>query len=289
MKHIALTGFLIISATYLSETLQAEDCPALTASQKAKLIDEHLNGLKPSDDEIIVHRGHVFAFDYQNNVPRWTAWHVKPSYTDTPKREKHWYKMAQDKSLPKANRVTSSDYTGSGYHRGHLAPYFTSGGDRDNDGMDAEFENLDTFPIEDIDDACTVFEINYMSNMAPQLPELNSQNGSWYQLETLNRIAAREHGKEFHIISGPIFTSSKPKTICRKKNTDGSCKSREIAVPNAFFKVVDDGVTSKGYVFYQHQKTSDYGCLPKQNPEECIVPISVIEDLTTLTLKQSNR
>ena len=268
-------------------TAQAADgCPTLDATQQASLIQEHLGTIRPSADDIFVRHGHVYAYDYAHNVPKWTAWHVTKEYTDTPKREKHWYKMAQDKALPSANRVSKGDYTNSGFHRGHLAPYFTSGGDRDHDGMDAEFENKEDFPVEDIDDACTVFEINYMSNMTPQLPELNSQNGSWYQLETLNRLAAKGSGQEFHMIAGPIYTSATPEVICKIKNADGSCKSRQVAVPDAFFKIVKTNGNTTAYLFHQRKRISAGGCEmePKLSPDNCIVPIADVEALTGLTL-----
>lgn len=282
--HQAL-AFLLSAVVSFSFSSSAQTCPDLSEPQKAALLEEHLGSLRPSEDEIIVHRGHVFVYDHENNVPKWTAWHVTQAYTDTPKRKKHWYKMGRDTALPKANRVTSSDYTGSGYHRGHLAPYFTSGGDRDGDGMDAEFEDQEGFPVEDIDDACTVFEINYMSNMTPQLPNLNSQNGSWYQLETLNRIAARDDGREFHMIAGPIYTSADPKVICRKKAEDGTCKGRSITVPDAFFKIVDDGSSRTGYIFFQEEKVSSSGCMPSQSPDQCVASISEIEAITGLDLE----
>ena len=281
--HIYLTCILYF--VFSSINLQASpSCPVLSSSDEQALINEHLGSIRPSNEPIIVHRGHIFSYDYEHNVPKWTAWHVTQAYTDTPKRKKHWYKMAQDKALPKENQVTSSDYTGSGYHRGHLAPYFTSGGDRDKDGKDAEYENQPDFPIEDIDDACTVFEINYMSNMTPQLPELNSQNGSWYQLETLNRKAAKA-GQEFHIIAGPIFTSATPEIICKPKSSDGSCKKRAITVPDAFFKIVKSAGERTGYIFFQTGKISTHGCLPSETPQACIAPISEIESLTGLTLE----
>ncbi len=49
-------------------------------------------------------------------------------------------------------------HTWRNYAVGHLAPYFISGGDRDNDGTNAA----------NGDDAQTVYEINYFGNMAPQ-------------------------------------------------------------------------------------------------------------------------
>lgn len=284
MKLI-LIGLLI---TLGFSSVQAVDsCPAIDATHQTALIQEHLGTTRPSADTIFVRRGHVYAYDFAHNVPKWTAWHVTKAYTDTPERKKHWYSMGQDKSLPVANRVSKGDYTNSGFDRGHLAPYFTSGGDRDGDGMDAEFENKPDWPIEDIDDACTVFEINYMSNMTPQLPDLNSRNGSWYQLETLNREAAKESDQEFHIIAGPIYASATPEVICRAKNADKSCKSREVAVPDAFFKIVKSRGQITAYLFHHRNRISPGGCemMPKLSPENCVVPIADIEVLSGLTLQ----
>lgn len=54
----------------------------------------------------------------------------------------HLYGGSPDGSGP----ITSNDYIGwfdsdKNYARGHIAPYFISGGDRDGDGKDAEFEH----------------------------------------------------------------------------------------------------------------------------------------------------
>ncbi len=98
----------------------------------------HAYGGIPSDESFKDRNAYIMQFDSAHKTPRWVAYHVKPSYLDTPPR------------------------------KGHIAPYFISGGDRDHDGTDAEDG--------DIDDAKTVHEIMYMSNMAPQ--HHNNFNGS---------------------------------------------------------------------------------------------------------------
>lgn len=50
--------------------------------------------------------------------------------------------------------------------------------DRDHDGYEKDFK------VEDIDDASTVFEINAMSNVAPQFyDKFNFSSGVWWNLE----------------------------------------------------------------------------------------------------------
>jgi transposase len=71
-----------------------------------------------------------------------TAWHVVPEYLDTPKRKGRWANFRTDPDI--ANPVEDDDYNGLledfDIARGHIAPYFISGGDRDDDGKDAEIE-----------------------------------------------------------------------------------------------------------------------------------------------------
>ena len=93
---------------------------------------------------------------------------------------REWGKFRDDLNI--MGEATEKDYknkfsTWRNYAKGHLAPYFTFGGDRDNDGT--------TAAEGDDDDAKTVHEIMYMSNMAPQhYYNFNGSSGLWYKLET---------------------------------------------------------------------------------------------------------
>lgn len=110
-------------------------------------------------------------------MPRWVAYHVTPEYRDVPPREGQFETYRSDPDID--GEAGDDEYTGyfasRGYARGHLAPYATMGGDRDNDGELAE---------DDEDDAQTVLEANYMSNMSPQHQgAFNGVGGIWYELE----------------------------------------------------------------------------------------------------------
>jgi len=134
--------------------------------------------------------------------------------------------------------------------------------------MDAEFEDQRGLPVEDIDDACTVFEINYMTNMSPQLPRFNSQGGAWYDLETKTRKEV-DAGATYQIIAGNLFLQDDPKTI-----QNGGLS---ISVPDALYKIISDGIDTTGYLFFQEETFGmPFGCLPKADVSECKVPLDYL-------------
>ncbi|MCV4784831.1 DNA/RNA non-specific endonuclease, partial [Escherichia coli] len=84
-----------------------------------------------------------------------------------------------DTSLPNGwYQVTSQDYSGSGYDRGHMCP----SGDRTN----SVENNSATF---------------LMTNMVPQLAANNQ--GPWEDFESYCRTLASQ-GNELYIFSGPV-------------------------------------------------------------------------------------
>jgi DNA/RNA endonuclease G (NUC1) len=266
---------LVILAVFVgaAESLAAPECPAIPVAQQRVLKKQHLGPFNPPGYAVI-HRGYAYSFDPEHLVPKWVAWRVTPEYLDTPKREGKWKEFRPEPYLPPEQRIVTEDYTNSGYDRGHMAPYFISGGDRDGDGEDAEIENEKGLPVDDIDDACTVFEINYMSNITPQRGDLNSQSGTWYDLETELRKRAKA-GESFQVLAGTLFLSDNPKKIGNGP--------RKISVPDAFYQIVDDGKKQTAYLFFQERRLDGIGgCLPKAALTDCRVATEVIAKLVKI-------
>ena len=115
---------------------------------------------------------------------------------------------------------------------GHIVPYAISGGDRDNDGEDAEIEN--NLHVEDEYDACTVYEINALSNIAPQFHvRFNGPPGVWWQLETDVRNLV-DDGNEYQLFAGTVFIEGEDvRKIGNRKNDDSTWK---IGVPHGFLQ-----------------------------------------------------
>ena len=117
-----------------------------------------------------------YALDYNNTTrePNWVSWHLTlPDLGSSGRGD-----FAVDETLPAGfHRVLTTDYSGSGYDRGHVCP----SGDRTATVAD----NQVTF---------------YMSNLVPQSPDNNQ--GVWASFESYCRSLA-SLGNEILLISGP--------------------------------------------------------------------------------------
>ncbi len=117
-----------------------------------------------------------YALDYNNTTrePNWVSWNLTSTDIGSSGRGD----FAIDATLPASfYRVLTTDYSGSGYDRGHLCP----SGDRTATVAD----NQVTF---------------YMSNMVPQTPDHNQ--GVWASFENYCRSLAGA-GNEILIVTGP--------------------------------------------------------------------------------------
>ena len=254
-------------------TAVAQPCPDLSPVDKTQLIEQHVFGGLPSEGDVLVRRGYVLSYDETHRVPRWAAWHAAPDYRSIPDRDvSRWGSFHEDPDL--TDPVEDDDYNGlynseDNFARGHIVPYYISGGDRDGDGQsaaDAEGDDL-----ADLDDACTVFEIMYMSNIAPQYHyDFNGSGGLWYELETELRELIDDQGASFHIIAGSIFGEDDIQYV-------GPEDDRTIGVPDMFFKIVITDQGPIGFLFAHRRQLVPEACPLEAELVDCIVPISVIE------------
>lgn len=121
-----------------------------------------------------------YATSYNRDLgrPNWTSWHLDSSWIGSTDRQDDF---RPDQALPSGwYRVAPSDYSGSGYDRGHMCP----SGDRTN----SVANNSATF---------------LMTNMIPQAPTNNQQ--TWANLENYSRTLATS-GNELYIVSGGYGT-----------------------------------------------------------------------------------
>ena len=150
--------------------------------------------------QVIQRTGYTLAYDKKTKTPQWVAWELT-------KEETKGNHERTDKFLPDPNvegaKVVTTDYTGSGYDRGHMAP----AGDMkwNKKAMEESF---------------------YMSNICPQIHHLNT--GDWNELEANTRKWARRYGSVY-VTCGPIYNGS--------RRTQYIGKNR-VKVPDAFFKVI---------------------------------------------------
>ena len=169
--------------------------PRYTGSYENKIIDEKYYKL-------------CYVVDYKQAC--WSAY----DFSKSPKIIKRIDHFCADEQVE--NPVVPSDYSNSGYDRGHLTPFY-----------DLSFS---------IEAAKSTF---YMSNMCPQTKALNEQ--TWRFLEQIPE-ALSDYGMEnIYIVSGPLLEKS-PRSYkhISKKN---------IPVPEYFYKIIYFEKNGDKYVY----------------------------------------
>jgi len=135
---------------------------------------------------LMVKPQYVLAYNNSTRIPNWVSWQLNASWLG---RVQRMNDFRPDPSLPVGwYHVVPSDYNGSGFDRGHVAP----SGDRTNTPED----NSATF---------------LMTNILPQSADNN--RGPWEGLESYCRELVMS-GKELYIIAGGY---GKKRTIAKSK------------------------------------------------------------------------
>lgn len=152
-----------------------------------------------TDDYIIIRPQYVLSYNPVRNVPNWVSWNLDSSWFGDASRYRGAF--IADTTLPDSfYRVRHSDYTGSGYDRGHMV--------RSEERTRNTEDNKSTF---------------ILSNILPQRPDLN--RGVWLNLEYFCEDLCKNQKKELFIIAGGIF------------RTENRIKEK-IAVPDSCFKII---------------------------------------------------
>lgn len=165
-------------------------------------------GYPDSAGYIIERPQYVISYSDKLNSARWVSWHIDKSYYGSVKR--YSGNFITDTILPKNYAIIKhSDYTNSGYDRGHLV--------RSEERTKTKEDNKSTF---------------YLTNVIPQVPDLNRK--IWLQLENYCKKLCREGNKKLYVVAGGKY-SENPQLIKSK-----------IAIPDSCWKVVlilDSGKT----------------------------------------------
>ena len=151
--------------------------------------------------------GYTVSYNPDLCIPNWVAWELNAE--KLVERESRNSKFVPNPKLPEDMAVTTKEYTGSGWDRGHMCP----AGDNKYHwrAMNESF---------------------YMTNICPQNHNLN--RGDWKELEEACRRWAEV--EPVYIVCGPInYRTPKYGYIG---------KTFKIRIPDAFFKVVLTGMQS---------------------------------------------
>ena len=148
-----------------------------------------------------------YALSYNNGrgTANWVSWHLSTAWIGSASRCDCF---KRDTSLPSSFfRAVTSDYTNSGFDRGHICP--------SADRTYSSTANSNTF---------------FMSNIAPQAP--NNNQRTWKNLEDYCRTLANR-GNELHIVAGVAGTGG-----TGRNGFASSIDGGNIDVPDSFWKVI---------------------------------------------------
>lgn len=142
-------------------------------------------------------------FNRETNCAEWVKWKITVDRKSKVKRKD--YPFTADDTDLLLEKVTSDDYSGFGYDRGHLSP-----------AADNEHS------------AEAMKDCMEMTNIIPQTKELN--RGPWKTLEELCRKWAVRDGCTVYLVAGPIYSDSAEIKFIGNK--------RKIQVPDKCFKAI---------------------------------------------------
>ena len=173
---------------------------------------------------------YALSYNRERGTANWVAWQLNRKWLGNVERQNDF--RPDDALPPEWYRVKPSDYTGSGYDRGHMVP----SADR-------------TSTIED--NSATFL----MTNIVPQTPDNN--RGAWRELEEYSRYLV-SLGKELYIIAGVDGNSRR---IGRKKEVSAPTSTWKVIVvldkPGQGIKQISENTRAIAVNVTNRQNTSD--------------------------------
>lgn len=206
MRIIKLTTLTVLLITMIScaSPVDSSNNPTDNNTNPYNIQSTHVSLGVPfdtdtTDDYLIVRSQYVLSYNKVLNIPNWVSWELNSDWFGDVDR--YSGNFITDTTLPIGfYRVKHSDYTNSGYDRGHLV--------RSEERTKTIEDNKSTF---------------ILTNIIPQTPDLN--RGVWLNLEYYCEDLCKKDNKLLYVIAGGIN---------RTKNTIGN----QIVVPDSCFKIV---------------------------------------------------
>lgn len=200
-----LISFASASLVAIVFGLLPKIAPAQTSSVHLRMGNPSGAGTSSLSNYLLSKPQYATSHHCSRGIPNWVSWQLNSSWLGSAPRQDDF---RADTSLPSGcYRVTSSDYTGSGFDRGHMAP----SADRTN----TIANNSATF---------------LMTNILPQAPDNNQ--GPWAVLENYSRTLVSQ-GKELYIISGGYGTGG-----TGSNGYANTISSGRVTVPTRTWKVI---------------------------------------------------
>ncbi|WP_243456168.1 DNA/RNA non-specific endonuclease [Psychrobacter halodurans] len=198
---------------------QADDLTQCSQSFYGGVYPEFTNTKLDKNTQALCMDGFAVMYSGVSRTPLWSAEHLDRRRLQQAKTIDREDSFHEESRLPKSMRASLSDYSGSGYDRGHLAP---------NANMANRSQQYDSFSL---------------ANIAPQSPRNNRY--IWRNIESATRYLTQQYG-EVYTITGVAFTGKKTKQLAKR-----------VLVPSHFFKAVYIPATNQAGVYYAPNDESE--------------------------------
>jgi len=214
MKKTSLFKFLLPSvAVALPIALIGSLSPTKAQAQHLNMGNPSSAGTTSTSNYLLSKPQYALSYNCTKGIANWVSWQLNSSWLGSTPRQDDF---RADTTLPSGcYRVGGSDYSGSGFDRGHMTP----SADRTRTVTD----NSATF---------------LMTNMVPQSPDNNQ--GPWASLETYCRTLVSQ-GKELYIISGAYGSGG-----TGSNGTKFTIANGNVEVPSRTWKVIVVGNPGAG-------------------------------------------
>jgi len=216
-KNSALMAVLLV-ATGITQA-HADDLTQCSQSFYGGVYPEFTNTKLKKDTQALCMDGFAVMYSGVSRTPLWSAEHLDRTRLQQAKQIDREDSFHEESKLPKSARASLSDYSGSGYDRGHLAP---------NANMANRSQQYDSFSL---------------ANIAPQ--SLRNNRYIWRNIESATRYLTQQYG-EVYTITGVAFTDKKTKQLANR-----------VLVPSHFFKAVYIPATNQAGVYYAPNDESE--------------------------------
>ena len=210
-----MTAIIMIS----TPLVHAYDFTQCSESFYGGVYPEFTNTKLSDNTQALCMDGFAVMYSGVSRTPLWSAEHLDRKRLQQAKEIDRDDSFHEESTLPTSARAAVSDYSKSGYDRGHLAP---------SANMATSSQQYDSFSL---------------ANIAPQSPRNNRY--IWRNIESATRYLTQKYG-EVYTITGVEFTGKKTKRLA------GS-----VLVPSHFFKAVYIPATSQAGVYYAPNDASE--------------------------------
>ncbi|MBH0007210.1 DNA/RNA non-specific endonuclease [Psychrobacter sp. SWN149] len=227
----------------------ADDFTQCSGSFYGGVYPEFTNTKLSDNTQALCMDGFAVMYSGVSRTPLWSAEYLDRKRLQQAKEIDREDSFHEESKLPTSARASLSDYSGSGYDRGHLAP---------NADMANRSQQYDSFSL---------------ANIAPQSPRNNRY--IWRNIESATRYLTQQYG-ELYTITGVAFKDKKTKQLAGR-----------VLVPSHFFKAVYIPATNQAGVYYAPNDESERIDIISIDQLAAETGIDVLPMLDTQTKRQA--